>query len=613
MSERQPLSKLQDKSKTILSVVLPIIILALAILGARLDSPAVLYAMLAVVGVAVALSAFNCVREKSYPYLTFAIGLALLWQTSLIGNSLVGTDIHTEFYFCYAALNGWDYTMPHAYNSAIGSTLLAPLLTRLLHVDSYWVYKAIFPLLFAFVPLLLYFVFKKEFGAKTAFLSAFFFVSIPTYTLELVGLPRQQLGELMFAVVLFTILVVKWPTWIRVGIIFIATVLGLLFHYVTGPFILLYIGMGAIILLFFRRRTFPVKYLLLIALVAGVGAIAYYTMTTQGVTLYNISGGLDALISRTFHINLHLVEYTNTSAVQVPINATIGNETMLIPPYVLPPNFGREPLLNTALGLDFLSASAIGKAFRVFQYVTQGLIVVGAIALWRKRKEYSAEYLALVAVSIILLGLCVVVPRFSNFLNLTRYYHFALFTLAPLIVLGGRWILRSRRALVLVVLIPYFAFTSGAVCEIAHVSDISSINIPYSYALSHERLDIGAVASDNDLLVRDYIVENELYPIYSDVNGMLFLSEQVDWRRWNYSFFYVRRDPENVLNEGYMYFREANTQRQGFTLKPIVANTTSGMREFVPFEDVQLGIYRMEIVFEVDDAKVVHFWKGSDD
>ncbi len=53
----------------------------------------------------------------------------------------------------------------------------------------------------------------------------------------------------------------------------------------------------------------------------------------------------------------------------------------------------QEPLVRTALGLDFTSASAQGKAFRVLQYITQLFIMAGLIRLFfrPKRLRFTAE------------------------------------------------------------------------------------------------------------------------------------------------------------------------------------------------------------------------------
>jgi len=180
--------------------------LLFAVLSARLNMP---YLAFGVVGCAVAaiiLCVWNRLDYKFEPYLIFLLGVAFLYQATLISEGLIGTDIHTEYYFYLQALDGWDTSIPHSYNAAIGTTVIAPFLTNTLGIPGYWIYKAIFPFLFAFVPVILFIIYRKEFGDKVAFLGALFFITLPTYMLEMIGLPRMMLGELMMAVVLLLVI-----------------------------------------------------------------------------------------------------------------------------------------------------------------------------------------------------------------------------------------------------------------------------------------------------------------------------------------------------------------------------------------------------------------------
>ena len=156
-----------------------------------------------------------------------------------MSSGLVGTDLHTEYYYFWlSAENGWDSSIPHNYNAAIGVVLLAPLIANILHIDGVWVFKAIYPFLFAFVPILLYCIFKKQFGEKIAFLSVFFFIIVPTWSLEMIGLQKQMLGELMFALCAFIIIVSSRRLRIKIPLLITCAILGMLFHYVMGAIIL---------------------------------------------------------------------------------------------------------------------------------------------------------------------------------------------------------------------------------------------------------------------------------------------------------------------------------------------------------------------------------------
>jgi len=88
------------------------------------------------------------------------------------------------------------------------------------------------------------------------------------------------------------------------------------------------------------------------------------------------------------------------------------------------------------LGLDFVEQPIEGRIFRVIQYLTQLLIVVGGVSLLFRRYNFTAEFIAGIGCSFILLFCCMFLPGFSSLINATRFYHITLFFLAPLLVVG---------------------------------------------------------------------------------------------------------------------------------------------------------------------------------
>ena len=571
---------------------LPIVILGLAVAGARLSYPPLILAMTLLICLYVGLVVYNKVNSRGYPFAIYLIGLSLLLQTTLISNYLIGTDIHTEYYFYNLVREGgWDTTIPHAYNSCIGTTVLAPLLP----ISGYWVYKLIFPCLFAFVPVLLYYIFRKEFGSKVAFLSCFFFVVIPTWSLEMIGLPRQQLTEIMFAACLFLILVSSWSLRVRVPLLVVCTMLGLMFHYATGPGIIIYLGLGGIFLLFFRERRFPVKWLGLVVGITSVFAIFYYSSVCQGIPLQSLSGSLYAQLGRILPTPA-VPTIPSVPGIPLPPTAVEGTVPILS---------GQEPLIRMALGLDFFRVGILGKMFRIFQFATEACIIIGCLYLVRYRKKFSPEYLSLVGVSVVMLGACLILPRFSNIINVTRFYHLALFLLAPTFILGCM----NKRLLLLGVMIPYFLFCSGFVFEVAKYEDVGKINIPYSVALSNDRVELVGVYTDNDVAVRDWAVDNELQPIYLDVNGMLLFSERMGPFKWRDTWAYPPTDLEE-LEGGYIYLRERNNQRREVTYKPNYFNpgeSATGMRISYTYEEIGLDkvLEEGKIIYRKGDATIV--------
>lgn len=571
------------------TIILPVILI-LAIAGALLQNTYILYGMIAFICLFVILVAFGKIHKKLYPYAIFTIGLSLLYQTTLMGPGLVGSDIHTEYYFYLQAMeNGWDTSIPYAYNTAFGTTFLAPLLTKIFNIPGYWIYKAVFPFLFAFVTVFLYAIFKREFNAKIAFLSTYFFVIVPTWSLELIGLPRQMLAELMFAIVLFLVIASRMRLRFKVSLLIPCAVLGAMFHYTIGPIIFLYLSLGLLFLLVSRRRKFPVKWLGLATIILLVGCIGYYGLVAQGVSLRHMSSSLAAQIERIF------------PGISPPTSGTSPPEDSL-PGMPEGEDTGMyEPLMRTALGLDFAGASPAGKTFRIFQFVTQGCLVVGCFYILKNRRRYSTEYLAFCGVAVVILAACIFLPRFSNIINVTRFYHLALFTLAPAFILGARLMFRKPQIMVLCLVIPYFLFTSGFIFEAMGHKEVSRVDIPYSIALSWERTGVAAVFSEDDTAVMRWVAESELRPIYLDINGMILFSERLNPLDWRDTWKFIPRDPKEM--DGYLFLWEGNTQTETVTFKPTylepTGDTASGLRKSYSWKELGLD----EIIGE---ASLIH-------
>jgi len=250
----------------------------------------------------------------------------------------------------------------------------------------------------------------------------------------------------------------------------------------------------------------------------------------------------------------------------------------------------REALVGTALGLDFASASPLGKGFRIFQYLTELLIVLGFFRLVLRPKglRFRAEYVALSIVAALILFACIALPRFSTYLQVTRFYHISLFLLAPLCILGGEAIwqgtsrlaksvssrLKPRRGLVLssnprdnnlaylrffalAILIPYFLFNTGFFFEVTSSQQFAVNDSPSSVALSSYRLDMPVFSQEEAeaaFYLRQVMDDDAL--AYADRWGRNILYDQL--------FGQVAELPDSgeVPEDAYIFLRTWNVEKQ---------------------------------------------------
>ena len=475
--------------------------LLLSILGVKLELP--LLSLLSIPSIVVLL--ILNYDKKYYPFSLFSISLSLLYSTTLISPYLIGTDIHTEYYYYKLAVDGWNTSLSHSYNSAIGLTVVGPFLTNTFGVDGYFIFKYIYPVVFSLTPIILYYTYREFLSEKKAFLSSFVVVAFPSFFLEVSGITKMQLSTPFFAL-LFYFLIKKNLDWrIRVPACIVSGILVSLFHYSLGYVVFLYLGAMVVGLLILRtpwlkfRNRFSIRGTLIVSIFIIVPTLFYFGWVSQGSPLDTLTFyarehifNMDPATSQ-FAIQIdtirerweedQLQQYEKETGVRLssykeleskletarsPLTAEereaaevsnsegatierllrepewtqVGLRELGILPGSIPSPNAKNFLIRAALGLDILDTPWLGRVFRMLQLCTQALIAIGFVFVVRRRNEFPVTWFILVGTSLVILLLILVKPGFSSLLNPTRLYLYTLILLAPLVVIGWSSIYR---------------------------------------------------------------------------------------------------------------------------------------------------------------------------
>jgi uncharacterized membrane protein len=559
--------------------------LALAISGALTENIWPLYLLVISICFCIGLIAFDKIPRRLYLPILFSMSLSLLYQTTLMSPGVVGTDVHGDYYYSYWTLTTgtWHWQYPEAYNTSISTTLFAPFISWAFHIPLEWVFKTIYPFLLSLVPPILYLLYKEHIDQKLAFLSCFFMVSVPTYLIELTGIPKQQVAEFFFVVVIFLLLSkafrLKWkPLWIG-----LAALLFVLCHYSIFAIGTIYLA-GATALLVGARLLWHkidlgvnLKWLIPVTAVVIITGGVYYSTVAEG-RVWNSFSGTYSTISQ----KLNPSDTTTTTTVipivtpsPVPIASPTPEPTVTVTPvptYHTDKTFYLQrqgPIVKAALGLDFFDVSTTGKIFRILQFATEALIILGLFRiLTTKGKGWSKAYLAFGLMGCVILALTVFYPAFSPIMNATRFYQLSLIFLAPAVVIGGMWLFRrigGIKTLTLGLLIPYFIFTSGFIFEATHNTTIEVLDTPYSIALSGNRVEVGGIMTENDMKVRDYIVYHNYFPVTTDIYGTYLVLEKSVLRTSDQITEFWVDLLKPVQDDSYIFLRERNTEKQELT------------------------------------------------
>lgn len=411
---------------------------------------------------------------KVYPVAIFMIALALLFHFSLISGYIVpyGGDSPVElFVFRNAQSNSYWYpVLPFAIgdqplgrmNAMLSVTILPTVYSNMLGMDPTWVYKIIYPLIFALLPVGLYLLWQPYIGKKFAFFAAFLFMAQSTFYTEMMALSRQLIAELFF-VLLFLVLFNKKISMQTKYAAFMVFSFGLIFsHYALSEIFLVLLFVGWAASSWFIKRP-SVNLQLGMVIFFFVAMFSWYIFTSGSIVY-------DSFLTFANYVYSQLGDFLNP--------------------------FSRGSSVLTGLGLT-QSPSLLNTISRGFAYLTELFILIGIIGLLARKLKFrfDRDYAVLAVVAMLILAALTIVPGLANTLNMTRFYHILLMLLAPFCIIGiwmtVTFLGKKERPLlvsllVVLVLVPYFLFQTNYMYEVAK-SD--SWSIPLSgYRMNPVRL-----------------------------------------------------------------------------------------------------------------------------
>ena len=130
----------------------------------------------------VLLSRHGQLSEGVISVTVYLISLAILLMTSLRGWYVTGHDIQSEYrFFQLTESHGRWLTGYHtAYNACLSITILPTEIAHVVNVDSAYVYRLFYQLLFALCPVLAYTVWRRYASKFVALVAVIFFVAFPS-------------------------------------------------------------------------------------------------------------------------------------------------------------------------------------------------------------------------------------------------------------------------------------------------------------------------------------------------------------------------------------------------------------------------------------------------
>jgi uncharacterized membrane protein len=455
---------------------------------------------------------FKLIPITLYPLTIFSISLSLLYHWSLVSNFLTGWDIQIEYHLSHLVIENriWDPTIPSQVNAMLSITLLAPIYSTVLNLSLIWVFKIIFPFFFAFVPLALYLIIKKQTKEKIALFACIFFISLSTFFSEMLALARQQIAELFLVLILIIILDDK----IHRDIQFIFLVI-FSFGLITSHYGLTYIFMFILVVSYLIITLKKIRFVQNIKEKISNKFKIMETPPIDKVYSYRYSPlKLNFII---FFIILTFTWYLNVGQ-SFSFNRIVDVAERIISTFST--DF-MNPATAQGLGIIQTEQTTLLREFYKYIHLTSQFVIgIGIVSLLLKPKflkiRQEFRYFSIVAFLIAVMG--IVVPYFSSALNTSRLYQISLIFLAPFFVIGFltissaflkfkniQWTKKHYKktvAIISIFLVIFLLFNSGWIFTITGDS-------PRSIALSNV---------DNPIFTKQEMVGARFCKEYNDSN-----------------------------------------------------------------------------------------------
>ncbi len=527
-------------------------------------------AILTIVSICVAiyLAMSGKIPEEYHLHIIYATALSMIYTTTLAGPYLVGSDVHLEYYFVLLR-HGADVWQP-LINTPQGTNIFAYVTP-----PNMWAYKLVYPAIFATVPCVLYSVYKQWTTPKRALLGSFLVIAFSPFFLEIPTIPRQMLAE-AWLVLGFGILLLKHSKYKYV----ILAVLGVLIpltHYSVTIIAAVILLPGVVVALV--RKMYTTKPLVVFTAAMLLVSTIYFPTAQDG-----------AVARKVFHLYNHwapvslqvtnpdlLLEPAPEGTTQVEAENKKTDTTVSLKMY--------EPTVRSLFGYKL--SSSLTFVFILFAWI---IILLAFKGLWHLRKV--PNFWLLGTGSLVVVLLCTV-PGFSNTLNITRIAHLVGLTLMVAPFVTGN--LKGLTALCLI----FFVFTSGLAFELIKVPNNETFTVPYNYSLSGHRIDLGTTTTPEDYIARDYVIDNDLFPVVADVYGAQLFSERLGPMGPQRDYISEIPKSPRPVPEGYIFVRSRNTQDGAFT-----SWNGIGLRKQYTFEEWQLD-FENDIVFQTGDSYVL--------
>lgn len=581
--------------------IIPMIFPVLSILGAfLLNNHGPNYLTMIMLG-GIALYVFflvifrNKLNENVFPWAILMISISLLLSGWLRSWFVSGVDINLEYSIFQLTQEKAIWSLSNfynTYNAMLSVNILPTILSLFTKIEGSFVIKLFFPLMFMFVPLIVYLISKKYFNEIICFLASFFFMSQQVY-INWNAIPtRQEIAFLFFGLMLLVLFSKEINKNIKT-ILFIMFGFSMIVSHYSTAYIALAIFLFAYILtLIYRghehrkikkgkihpddKTEFHLTGILVLLLLI-FGFLWYTQVTDTADGLINFSKESFSNLGNMFsedvqmqgqspleqfnifnkQINYNDVLKDYTEEVTTKYNQTNSYDTSKYANYratlraskSIPYKIDSNIILIISYLKEFLKI-LIGKIF----------IIMGVVFLFflLKKDKIHLQYLTIILACFFVLFLMIILPFTTISYDLARTYQQILIILSIPAVFGVLLIfkfIKEKKKILLVtfMLIIYFLFLSGFIGQFTGGLDTSmrlnNFGGEYNHFFSHNSEIFSGtwLKNNNNSNVKVYVDNRGDTKLFLSTNQLRLIKDVL---------------PSIIEDKSYVYSSYANTKEQ---------------------------------------------------
>ena len=575
-------------------LIVPLLFPLLSIVGMRImnltDNNVILMVLLFMIPAYVIFISLSNrrVSEKVYPTTIFLIGISLLLMYSLRSNHIIGSDTHREFFMFLTILDDlhWSQLGFGTLDACLSISMLPAIYQTFLNIDPEYLFKLLFSLIISISPLVVYLISKKYIGSFYAFLASVFFMSqivflwTPSYT-------RMSIALFFFALAIMVMFHDGISEFSKKALFLIFVASTIVSHYGATyvaffAFLLTWIGMQIISGIVSRKKELAIlpdenrvtegnAPDLPSQAGAPPGSDAMpHKATAPGSTHAQLRKGITTTIIALF-LAMLFFWYSQMTGPSFYQGVRLIYESFTNWEWFLAEEVGGQPV-QAAFGKTLPYAGMPQRIEFIFSWLTVALLTIGVLTTVRRfkamvstpyaggkrpnllLKKFEAEYLALAIGCFLLVVATVVLPHVSKYYGASRTYFQMMVPLSIFFVIGGITVARYLKSrphwVILMVLIPYFLCTTGAMTQV--------FGFPRAITLNSEGTQYNNMyVSDEESYAAKWVKEYSEEGITIYVNGftqqVLASQGRVPYSQINHQLISDYEEGKEI--DGYIYLR----------------------------------------------------------